>query len=515
VFDKPATQPCGEQILIPRQPATLREVMGRWCCATQTDAPLTLENLVQSLCSSVDIELAAILNREADGGYAVAHQQSSKEVMEKIAGLAANDPVIPVLQSGRAYIHSASPEVPGGAAGTAVLKACSFFPILIRGHLESILMVGSRPLQESDAQTLVVLCRLVSLTIENSRLHSDLLRKFSRISEIAEMAQEITSVQGQDSLLQRILERSAKLLMAEQGSLMLIDRDADALFVEVTTGTHPETPGKLRIPLGRGIAGKVAEQGEAILVKDVENDPRTRQKKRSHYKTASFVSVPLKVGDRTIGVLNLSDKTSGEVFDREDLHLIQSLATHAAVVLERNALEHQTERLRKLTITDPLTGLQNRRHLQDRLEEEMARSQRHGRSLSLLMLDVDRFKLLNDTFGHQAGDDALRLIAQLLLKTVRHMDILARYAGDEFLVILPETDTALARRIAERIRQDIAALRLPRRGRTNAAAADITVSIGIASYPDHGEEVEQLLERSDQALYRAKARGRNRTEVYA
>jgi diguanylate cyclase (GGDEF)-like protein len=134
--------------------------------------------------------------------------------------------------------------------------------------------------------------------------------------------------------------------------------------------------------------------------------------------------------------------------------------------------------------------------------------------MSLLMLDVDGFKRFNDTFGHPAGDRALRLVGESLQRCVRHMDSIARLGGDEFVVILPETDTALAAHIAERIRQEISSIGLQDQEREPNGAKAITISIGIASYQDRADTTEELLERADQALYQAKAGGRNRIEVY-
>jgi diguanylate cyclase (GGDEF)-like protein len=259
----------------------------------------------------------------------------------------------------------------------------------------------------------------------------------------------------------------------------------------------------------------VAEHGEPILVKNLESDPRIKQKNRAHYKTRSFVSVPLKIADRVIGVLNLSDKTTGEVFDEEDLKLIQSVATHAAIVMERNEFYNKSEELKKLTITDSLTGLLNRRYLLERLKDELARSERHVHPMSLIMLDLDGFKNCNDTLGHLFGDKILKDIAETLLKTIRSMDVIARYGGDEFMVILPETREAGAVDIAERLRTSLyKAVTINPEAAVPGPCA-LTASIGIACYPEHGDTVELLLDNVDKALYRAKSKGKNRVEVFA
>jgi diguanylate cyclase (GGDEF)-like protein len=183
--------------------------------------------------------------------------------------------------------------------------------------------------------------------------------------------------------------------------------------------------------------------------------------------------------------------------------------------MERNEFYTKSEELKKLTITDSLTGLLNRRYLQERLKDEVARSERHVYPMSLLMVDLDGFKYCNDTQGHSFGDRILKDIADILLNTVRSMDIVARYGGDEFMVILPETGQALAIDIAERLRANVKKkIVLPRDG-AGSEPFTLTASIGIVCYPEHGETVELLLENVDKALYRAKNQGKNRTEVFS
>lgn len=495
---------------------SLKEIMGRWDGMAVKDAAAVFDHLLTSLFVLLDIHHAAILSFDPVQG---AYESVSSRRRDGGAGegfrISAEDPVVRELRAGKPFVLAAEPVQDPRAGFLNGMGALYCFPLWIRGSLESILAAADCVLKESDIRIVSAFSRQAALAIENLRLQQDLYRKFDRYAAIAELARDITPIQNYEILLQSILDKSAGLLKAEQGSLMLLDQETDALFLEARKGLGCGITEKLRIPKGEGFAGRVAADGEPLLVVNVEDDPRTLQKNRGHYKTRSFVSVPLKIGDRTIGVLNLSDKTSGEVFDEEDLRLIQSFATHAAVVLDRNALYSQTEKLKKLSITDPLTGLLNRRYLQDRLDEELSRSERHARVMVLLMLDLDGFKQYNDTQGHLAGDKALKLIAESLLRSVRSMDIVSRYGGDEFMVILPETDLASAVLIAERIRSDVARCELPPRPGSGAAPVTLTASIGIAGFPDHGETAETLLERVDQALYRAKTQGRNRTEVYS
>jgi two-component system cell cycle response regulator len=164
--------------------------------------------------------------------------------------------------------------------------------------------------------------------------------------------------------------------------------------------------------------------------------------------------------------------------------------------------------LERLSVTDELTGLANRRRLMAELERELRRSERHGRPFSILMLDVDRFKSFNDTYGHPAGDALLKRLANTLRKCVRDVDMVARYGGEEFLVMLPETPAADAAMVAERIRASTEADRFTPDG--GSAALNVTVSIGSAAFPDDAKTPDTLIEAADQALYRSKESGRNR-----
>jgi diguanylate cyclase (GGDEF)-like protein len=276
---------------------------------------------------------------------------------------------------------------------------------------------------------------------------------------------------------------------------------------------HNEPAREIRIPKGVGIAGKVAEMGEPILVENIEDDPRIGKKNQSKYKTSSFVSVPLKIGNRVVGVMNFTDKATGALFDDVDLRFAQTCASHAAFVLDRREMCEETEKLKQQATTDTLTGLLNRGHVLSRIREELLRSDRYAKTMSLVMLDLDGFKNINDRFGHAAGDRVLRIVSEVMLKAVRSIDIVGRYGGDEFIIILPETDTYFAAHMAERLRSDIAKADISR-SLSDRMAQKITASIGIATFPLHGTSPDVLIEHADEALYRAKAGGRDRVVVY-
>lgn len=170
----------------------------------------------------------------------------------------------------------------------------------------------------------------------------------------------------------------------------------------------------------------------------------------------------------------------------------------------------QISKLEQLAITDPVTGLTNHRYFQERIREETERSLRHGRIFSLIMIDVDHFKAFNDRYGHPEGDKALAQLAHLLKTATRSADTVSRYGGEEFAMVLPETDKSAAREVAERIRRDLENTALGNIKKPHM----ITLSLGVASFPDDGKTADQIINAADQALYYAKERGRNRVECY-
>ncbi len=348
-----------------------------------------------------------------------------------------------------------------------------------------------------------IAARLVQSRREESyRLESSLADKFMSVLST------ISSTENRRDLYLSILETAADLLQASSGSLMLIDESGRNLRIESVMGMNLQLARSMSARVGRGIAGKVAESGEPLLVKDIEQDGRVRIPNRSRFKTKSFVSIPLRVNGEVIGVLNLSDKRDGGVFSEDDLELLATVARHACVVLERTECSEKAALLEELTVTDPLTGLFNRRFLEQRLEEEISRGERQQLSLTVMLADLDNFKVYNELCGHAAGDVVLKKTARLLKGSARQMDIVTRFSGGKFCVILPGTSRKESLCVAERIRREV-----ERAGFTheeNLPLGRLTISIGIATAPENGTGVDALLGCADVALQRAKVSGRNR-----
>ena len=392
---------------------------------------------------------------------------------------------------------------------TEEIKSLYLFPIVFDDSIDGLIGVLNGTLPKEDIKIINTLRDYIELAIKNHTLCLTIDKKMDEmLTSISDSALSIAPLLNWDSLLQTIVEKSTHLLKAEQGSLMLFDAETTELLVKAKKSLDDIIKENMRVHKGEGIAGKVFENGEPLLVEDVEKDPRINQKNKPRYKTKSFVSIPLSIEGKVVGVLNISDKITGDVFNEKDLRLIQFFATNASVAIERSLLHKKSEELRELSVTDPLTGVLNRRYLDDRLAEEIARFNRYKNPFSLLMVDIDEFKKYNDTYGHITGDRILKILASTILSSLRNIDKAARFGGDEFVLILPQTPKADAINIANRIKENVEKTFLSHS--EELPFADLTVSIGLTSYPEDASSAAELLEKTDQALYLAKKSGKNR-----
>ena len=384
-------------------------------------------------------------------------------------------------------------------------------PVIHGNRLAWVLQIYNTVLEAESVEILLAYCRHLAVVLENALMKQAAHGNQSVLSVVTDFSQAIGAQLESAGLYRAILMKTAELAGAEQASLMIFDEASQELSIKCVKGLNEKIVQNLRVKPGQGIAGLVFETGRSLLVKNVDQDPRFTERQRARYKTKSLICVPLRIDQRKIGVINLTDKTGGG-FDENDLKLVESVASHASVALDRTDYYKMSEDLRKISITDSLTDLYNRRFFQDRINEEIERSRRHGLPVSLIMLDIDNFKQYNDTYGHLAGDEALRLTAATIKNSVRNIDRVARYGGEEFAVILPMTEIAAARDIAERIRSGVAGRYFP--DDALRATVKLTASLGIASFPQHADNLFDLVGNADKALYIAKLNGKNRVAVF-
>jgi diguanylate cyclase (GGDEF)-like protein len=309
-----------------------------------------------------------------------------------------------------------------------------------------------------------------------------------------------------------IVSNSKELLQSERASLLVLNEASNQLVLKAASGltTDPATVGPIRV--GEGVSGEVIDTGKPVIVTDLRLAGRTPAPADRKYKTSSFISYPIIISGRKIGVLNLTDKSGGRTFDEVDLGLLEIIGPQVALALERAEWQERATEFQLMSITDPLTSLPNRRYLQERLMEELNRSKRYDYPMSFLMIDIDDFKAYNDNNGHQAGDLALQITAHCLKGALRSADVASRYGGEEFCILLPQTGIAEAGAIADRIRHRVSTTHFPH-GKSQPLGT-VTVSIGVSTYSSTVNTSENIIAAADRALYQAKHMGKDRVVFY-
>jgi diguanylate cyclase (GGDEF)-like protein len=302
-------------------------------------------------------------------------------------------------------------------------------------------------------------------------------------------------------LLSRIAELVCQLVGAKACSVMLLDGDRKRLLAKAAYGLRTERMHTLSFQVGEGVAGWVVEHGEPALIADVTKDARFVTLPGNQTPIGSMLCVPLLARSERVGVVTATSEHAN-AFHADDLELMRFISTTIALDIEN-------VRLHRVAVTDPLTSAFNREFLQTRLPAEIESALDRDRPLSIALVDVDHFKAVNDQHGHGVGDAVLAEVARRLRGAIRGGDLLVRYGGEEFLVVLPKADAGRAWEVGERMRQRVCERAFDV---GDGLALLLRVSVGIAQWRI-GEKMPELIERADVALYDAKQRGRNRVEV--
>jgi len=335
-------------------------------------------------------------------------------------------------------------------------------------------------------------------------INADLRQAQQQLGALHQIALSLSTTLDGNRLMEIILEQLGKLWGYDYGAILLVDETTGDLILAAAIGYEAQVG--MHLKPGEGIAGSVLKSGVPICVGDVTNDPRYVSGVPG---AKSELAVPLTWEGKTLGVLNVEAKLRN-AFGPTDVALLTTVAEQAASYMANARLHQHT---RQLAITDPHTGLFNYRHYMDQVSAMVNQAQLTGSPVSLLMLDLDHFKRVNDTYGHPTGDVILEQVAKLLRLSCRGMDQVFRYGGEEFAVVLPDADRSVAAMVAGRIRERVAThMFISKQGRP--LDFSLTISIGVAAYPQDGMTQVDLILAADRALYAAKRTGRNKVVLH-
>lgn len=375
-------------------------------------------------------------------------------------------------------------------------------PLMVRDEVVGVLDCQSDRVDRFDAETIHLLALFsthASIALQNAHLYSLERQRARQLEAINTIAQQSTVVMELEDLLVRVCAVIQQAFQVSHVSLML--REEGDLVLRAHQGQlTPCTPPGGRFPVSQEPwAGVLASSG-TVIEKDLSGAPDSI---RLFKESASRMSIPLISFGQTLGVLTLHS-SQPSAFRGSELQSLESVADICANSIQ-NA--HYVERVKQLAYLDGLTGIFNRRFFELRIMEEMERARRYDTGMAVIMADIDEFKRLNDEFGHLLGDEVLRQVSSLFHQQLRKIDVVCRYGGEEFAILLTQINSDQAFAIAEKLRKLVETYSFPGVPRT------VTISAGVATFPTHGATRDELIRAADKGLYSAKQVGRNRVCV--
>jgi len=440
---------------------------------------LTVEQLTGYGDRAAEIRKTSLALGQGLSGWAAAHRESVR------VGDVAQDPRY----------------VPGLAEARSNLAV----PLIVGNRVAGVINVESERLYAFTTEhekLLTVLGTQAALGILAFRAQEQLRQRIDQLSALYRISNLASEAGAIGATLNSMLEIAGEVIPQGQSAVLLLDSTGKHLRVAAGQG-YQAAVRFLEIPVGQGITGRCAQTGLTQVVHDIEKLDEEDAYIPGVPGARSEVAVPLIADGVIIGVFN-AESIEPHAFADEHVQMLTVIARQAAEVIRSAQLLEET---RRLAITDALTGLFNRRHFNQQLEENVGRAARYEEALALVFLDVDHFKSVNDKFGHQAGDRCLQALARTLRESVRDSDQIARIGGEEFAVLLIRADRELALSIVERLRTRIDDLILEE---DPPLPVDLTASLGVAFFREDGDDPKSLMRAADRALYTAKSLGRNR-----
>src|SRR5216684_1844888 len=375
-------------------------------------------------------------------------------------------------------------------------------PLMVRDEVVGVLDCQSENPDHFDRETvdlLTLFSTQASMALQNARLYSLERRRASQLEAINTVARETTVVLDVKELLSKACAKIRPAFEVSHVS-MLVKEEEDLVLQAHHGDLTLRIPEGGKVPAGAGLWGQALRESKTVIENNVQTDPDFVG---IYLESGSRMCIPLVSFGQTLGVLVLDSARPGS-FSVSDIQSLESVADICATATQ-NA--HYVERVKQLAYLDGLTGIFNRRFFEVRIEEEVERARRFDSGMAVIMVDIDQFKRLNDEFGHLLGDEVLRQVSSLFYQQLRKIDVVCRYGGEEFAILLSQTSLQHAMSVAEKLRRLVETWQFP------GVPRSVTISAGTATYPDHGTTRDELVQAADSGLYAAKQAGRNCVRV--
>lgn len=395
-----------------------------------------------------------------------------------------------------------------GWANTQAVRGWLCTPLIARARVIGCLTLDSLQVNaygSQHAEQAQTFANYAAVALENARLYAEARLRADQLNALHATLTEISAELELPKLLQAILARAVELLNTTGGDLGLYQPESEEMLIVASHNMGRDYTGT-KMKIGEGAMGQVARTCQPVIVDDYAKwIGKSEQYLNGTWK--AVMAAPLLAGETLIGTIGIVDVIPTRTFSATDMSTLELFAQQAAIAVKNARAYAEAKRL---SITDELTGISNRRHLFEIGRLEVRRAQRFKRPLSAILFDIDHFKQINDNYGHQAGDEVLRMVCQRIVQELRDTDIFGRYGGEEFVILLPETRLQDACQVANRIAELIAKPLFS----TQDGSFEITISLGVTELPEHPITLNKLLEQADKAMYAAKNAGRNRLEIF-
>jgi diguanylate cyclase (GGDEF)-like protein len=371
-------------------------------------------------------------------------------------------------------------------------------PLMVRDEMVGVLDCQSENPDHFDPETvdlLTLFSTQASMALQNARLYSLERRRALQLEAINAIARETTVVLDVKDLLSKACDKIQKAFLVSHVSVLLKD-DEDLVLRAHHGDLTLRIPEGGKVPAGAGLWGRALRESKTLIENDVKASPDSVG---IFMETGSRMCIPLVSFGQTLGVLVLDSAQPGS-FSLTDVQSLESVADICATATQNS---HYVERVKQLAYLDGLTGIFNRRYFELRIEEEVERARRFNSGMAVIMVDIDQFKRLNDEFGHLLGDEVLRQVSSIFYQQLRKIDVVCRYGGEEFAILLSQTSQQHAMSVAEKLRRMVDNWQFP------GVPRSVTISAGVATCPDHGSTRDELVKAADAGMYAAKQAGRN------